>query len=152
MRSADVAEDLVQDVFASVWRLRDRLDAGPGMRAYLYAATRARTLNHLAHERVEERGRQEFAVPDGPDSALPSAAEDALAQGELAEAVQRVLEIMPPRQREVVALRLRDQLTAAEIGARLGISPRTVEVHIARATHTLRELLPKLLGEIPRAR
>ncbi|MGH7632465.1 MAG: sigma factor-like helix-turn-helix DNA-binding protein, partial [Gemmatimonadaceae bacterium] len=65
---------------------------------------------------------------------------------DVTRAVERVLRLMPPRQREVASLRLRGQLTTPEIAAKLRISPRTVEVHIARATRMLRERLPKLLG------
>ncbi len=44
---------------------------------------------------------------------------------------------------------LRRQLSTAAIAQRLGISPRTVEGHIARATKALREQLPAPLSTEP---
>ena len=149
VRSREAAEDLVQDVFLRLWRARHRLEFGTGARAYLYLATRTRALNHLRRERNEEQRRRMSAL-DGimtiepalaPESDPPATAEH------IVRAIERALETMPPRQRQVAALRLRHQLRTREIAARLGISARTVEVHIARATKTLRELLPALLAD-----
>ena len=83
-------------------------------------------------------------VADEP--ALPPDAECKLEQDEITRAIEQVLNTMPPRQRQVAALRLRHQLPTAAIAEKLGISPRTVEVHVARATKALREQLPALLS------
>ena len=153
VRSRETAEDVVQDVFLRLWRVWDRVEIGPDTRAYLYVATRRRALNHLKRERSEDR-RSEFPhgiVSDGP--ALPPDAESRVDADEITRAIEQVLQTMPPRQRQVAALRLREQLTTLEIAQRLGISPRTVEVHIARATRALREQLPALLpGQTPPSR
>ena len=151
VRSREAAEDLVQDVFLRLWRIRDRVEVGASIQSYLYITTRARALNHLKRERNEERGRQRYAPPLMADAepALPPEGESRVEADEITRAIERALDAMPPRQREVAALRLRHQLTTAEISKKLGISPRTVEVHIARATKTLRELLPKLLPNTP---
>ena len=146
VRSRETAEDLVQDVFLRLWRAWDRVEIGTDTRAYLYVATRSRALNHLKRERHHDRDRA--ILPYGVESdapALPPEAESRLDADEITRAIERVLDAMPPRQRLVAALRLREQLTTAEIAQRLGISPRTVEVHIARATKALREQLPALL-------
>ena len=148
VRSREAAEDLVQEVFLRLWRLWDRVDIGPDTRAYLYVATRSRALNHLKRERHEARDRA--GLPRGilsDEPALPPEAESRLASDEITRAIEHVLRGMPDRQRQVAALRLREQLTTAEIARRLGISPRTVEVHIARATRALREQLPALLPD-----
>jgi RNA polymerase sigma-70 factor (ECF subfamily) len=153
VRSRETAEDLVQEVFLRLWRAWDRVDVGPNIRAYLYATTRSQALNHLRHEQSEERARR-MNFPRGiagDDAALPPAGEANVETDEIVRAIERVLATMPPRQREVAALRLRHQLPTAAIAERLGISPRTVEVHIARATKALREQLPALLSNRPPA-
>jgi RNA polymerase sigma-70 factor (ECF subfamily) len=141
-----MAEDVVQDVFFRLWRVWDRVEIGPGIRAYLYATTRSRALNYIKHEQSEERRRMNHPYGIASDEpALPAEGETRVEGEEIVRAIEQVLSLMPPRQREVVALRLRHQLTTREIAERLSISPRTVEVHIARATKALREQLPKLL-------
>jgi RNA polymerase sigma-70 factor, ECF subfamily len=148
VRSRETAEDLVQEVFFRLWRGWEQVDTGTGIRAYLYVATRSRALNHLAHERAEDRAYT-LAFPRGivaEEPALPPEADRNLDVDDISRAIEQVLDTMPPRQREVAALRLRHQLSTADIARRLGISPRTVEVHIARATKALREQLPALLA------
>jgi RNA polymerase sigma-70 factor (ECF subfamily) len=147
VRSRDAAEDLVQDAFLRLWRSWGRVEIGPNTRAYLYVLTRSLALNHLKREKTEARALH-MSYPRGISSvepALPSEGEAKVVADEIVRAIEQVLATMPPRQREVAALRLRHQLSTADIATRLGISPRTVEVHIARATKALREQLPVLL-------
>jgi RNA polymerase sigma-70 factor (ECF subfamily) len=147
VRSRETAEDLVQDVFFRLWRGRDKVEMGPDIRAYLYVATRSRALNHVKHEHMSARA-QVLAFSHGTTGDAPARASDAdrnLETDDISRAIEQVLASMPPRQREVAALRLRHQLPTTAIAERLGISPRTVEVHIARATKALREQLPAIL-------
>lgn len=148
VRSREVAEDLVQEVFFRLWRGWETVEVGPGIRAYLYVATRSRALNYIRHENTAARARV-LAFPrgmTGDDPALPPEVDTRLEADDITRAIEQVLASMPPRQREVASLRLRHQLTTTAIAQRLGISPRTVEVHIARATKALREQLPTLLA------
>jgi RNA polymerase sigma-70 factor (ECF subfamily) len=149
VKSRDTAEDVVQDVFSRLWVRWKGIDVGANVRAYLYQATRTHALNHLERRRIEQRGLLRYVGPVSTDlgPALPPEGEARVQADDITRAVEKVLRLMPPRQREVASLRLRDQLTTAEIAAKLGISPRTVEVHIARATRLLRDRLPALLGQ-----
>src|SRR5882672_3594833 len=76
VRSRETAEDLVQEVFFRLWRGRDAVEMGPGIRAYLYVATRSRALNYLKHERVEARA-QTLAFPRGITGDEPARGPDA---------------------------------------------------------------------------
>ena len=52
------------------------------------------------------------------------------------------LETLSPRQREVIELRWREQLSYDEIAKRLNVSKKTVAMHLARAMEHLRDTLP----------
>jgi RNA polymerase sigma-70 factor (ECF subfamily) len=148
VRSRETAEDLVQDVFLRLWHRWEQVEMGPDIRAYLFTVTRSRALDHLRRERTKARAAA-LALPRGITGDEPALSPDAdrkLEADEISRAIERVLATMPPRRREIIALRLRHHLPTAVIAQRLGISPRTVEVHIARATKTLREQLPALLS------
>lgn len=146
VRSREAAEDLVQEVYWRLWRVWPQLAPDTNLQAYLYTSVRNHSLNHLRRQRAEER-RLAYVTPapfsEGP--VLLTEGEAQIAADEITAAVERVVAGMPRRRREVAALRLRDQLSTADIAARLGVSPRTVETHIAKITHTLREQLPLLL-------
>jgi RNA polymerase sigma factor (sigma-70 family) len=57
---------------------------------------------------------------------------------------------LPPRQRQVVALRLLLDLDTTRTAETLGITPNTVMAHMARAIAALRaDLMPELQQESP---
>jgi RNA polymerase sigma-70 factor (ECF subfamily) len=147
VRSRDSAEDVVQDVFFRLWRVWERVDVGDGIRSYLFITTRSRALSALRRMKSVEARERLFApeevMPDDSASLADDAASEEVA--DVSRAIERVLAMMTPRQREVAILRHRRQLTTAEIARRLQISPRTVEHHAASATKTLRAHLPGLL-------
>src|SRR5690606_37782308 len=90
VRSREISEDLVQDLFASICENRDRWLPGGSIRQYLFTAARNRALTHLRHEVVVRRfesavARDPVTLADGrvterPDdlartAALPAACE-----------------------------------------------------------------------------
>jgi RNA polymerase sigma-70 factor, ECF subfamily len=141
LKSEDAAVDLVQDVFAHLWEHRGEVRIRGTMRAYLFAATRNRALNVIAHARIEARWR-ERSSQEGDASQRPPLTPDALAEhGELHAAVEAALRSLPPRAREIARLRWIDRLSRREIAEVLGIAVPTVSVHLTRTVKRLRGLL-----------
>src|SRR2546429_8919136 len=56
VHSRDVAQELVHDVFATLWEERGRLSVDR-LKSYLYAAVRNLAISHLRHELVARRRR-----------------------------------------------------------------------------------------------
>src|SRR5688572_27830244 len=107
LHSVDDARDLVHDVFFRVWRDRRRIGIQRDLRTYLYATVRNRALDRLKRQRIEERwvARQDAdAVVEGD-----STADDIVA------AMQQAVDMLPPRQREVLELRWERGLSYDEV-------------------------------------
>lgn len=148
VRSAEVAKDVVHEAFLRLWRQRSEVDlGGPTVRSYLFTIVRYRSLDHLRRRRVEDRWRQSYAAPimaeEGAVSAVPDPDQE-LAAKEIRGAIARAVEALPRRQQQVLLLRWQHQASYEEIAETLGISPKTVAVHIARAIQRLRELLARM--------
>jgi RNA polymerase sigma-70 factor (family 1) len=145
VRSAETAKDLVHEAFLRLWQQRSRVDlAGPSARSYLYTIVRYQALDHLRRRRVEERWRQEYAAPIMADQGsvlAPTDPDQDLAASEIRGAIGRAVDALPRRQQQVLLLRWQRQASYEEIAESLGISPKTVAVHAARAIQRLRELL-----------
>jgi RNA polymerase sigma-70 factor (ECF subfamily) len=137
LRDRAVAEELVQDVMLELWRRRETLAADGSAQAYLFQATRNRVLNHLRHRKIEQRSEPEIIA----DSSPSPPADAAVAEGELDVAVQRAVQSLPDRCREVFELSRVHGLKYAEIARQLGISVKTVEAQMGKALRTLRERL-----------
>ena len=139
---ADV-EDLRQDVYAHV--LRAAKEHIPDKAKPFVMAT-ARNL-------IIDRIRREQVVPiDAADIDVIEVAADAPGPDRIASArdtmrrLQRALDHLPPRCREVVVLRRIDGLSRQEIAVRLGIAEKTVADHITRG---MCAIASELFGDTP---
>jgi RNA polymerase sigma-70 factor (ECF subfamily) len=147
VQSGETAKDLVHEAFLRLWRQRAQVDLGaPAARSYLYTVVRYQALDHLRHRRVEERWRTEYAAPmmATHGAVMPADPDQEFAANEMATTIQRAVEALPRRQREVLLLRWQQQASYDEIAETLGISPKTVAVHLGRALERLRELLAQV--------
>ena len=143
VRSRDVAQELVQDVFAKLWEDRQRLSLRDCFKNYLYTAVRNRAISHLRHDVVERRC---IADPsEHHDSDGGNEGELRLEAEELEAVVERVLRQLPERCRVALALRWQRHMTYAEVAEAMGISVKTVEIHIGRGLAALREAYRGLL-------
>ena len=136
----ETAEEIVQELFCWIWEQRFTIEMPHGVRPWLFSAVRNRSLNVLRNRRVEFSIHERVArdARSSPRVDLPDAE---LAARDLSEAVARVVAAMPPRCREAYTLIRQQQLSYAEAARVLGISPKTVEIHMTRATAILRAAL-----------
>src|SRR5690625_3483027 len=137
--SDDLAEDIVQDVFLSIWKDPERWVSADRVRVLLFVAARNRAVDHLRHLRVRERHVQR-TIAEGPTRMAPRA-DDALAHKEVQEALDEAVASLPDRAREIFLLSREQGLTYREIAERLGISIKTVETQIGRSLKRLRAQL-----------
>jgi RNA polymerase sigma-70 factor (ECF subfamily) len=128
------AEDALQEVFLGILRRRGKPNI-ENMQAYLFRAARNQALMVLRKRRNQDR-RSAAATVCWIDV-------DACAQHdrEVAIDIARALQQLPLEQREVIALKLGEDLTFAEIGKALGISQNTAASRYRLALARLRRLL-----------
>ncbi|MEO8192362.1 MAG: RNA polymerase sigma-70 factor [Gemmatimonadales bacterium] len=143
VRSGAVAEEIVQDVMLELWKRRDTLAEDSSPQAYLFQATRNRSLNHVRHERVARESEPYTSRPETVDATAHSR----VVEDEMAVAVRQAVAGLPDRCREVFELSRVSGLRYAEIATVLGISVKTVEAQMGKALRVLREELAAWLPE-----
>lgn len=141
VRTPDVAEELVQDLFLKLWTKREQLSDIETFRTYLYRAARNQALNWLRRQKLERRWQEEHAGDEEATTAQ-TADEDA-SEHEVAVAVRAAIDRLPPRCREVFLLSRDGGLTYLEIARTLDISVKTVETQMGRALKSLRTALQR---------
>ena len=139
VRSQDLAEELVQDVFLKLWSKREQLADIETFRTYLFRAARNTALNYLRRAKLERRWQEEQGRAEEPHTTF--AADDDAVEQELSVAVQEAINRLPPRCREIFLLSRDGGLTYAEIARSLEISVKTVETQMGRALKSLRASL-----------
>ena len=134
------AEDVVQEVFV---RLMSTPDARPGnVRAWLFAAVRNAAIDAArSHSRRKLRERSAGA---GPAWFEPR-------PGDLLDAddAQKAVAQLPPRQREVVVLRLWSGMTLNEIAQVTGSAISTVHDDYRRGLDAVRRMMEKPCSTSP---
>jgi len=139
MRLQPDAEDVLQDVFAQVWRQASRYDASRGtVVGWLVTLTRSRSLDRLRRSRSrpqttdDEQAAQELADGSpGIDLTLVSEQQ--------ASAVRAALEALPENQRVPLELAYYEGLSQSEIAERLGTPLGTIKTRMRQALLRLRD-------------
>lgn len=139
-----IAENIVQDVFVSVWQSRTNLDPSKMIKAYLFTAVKNNSLKHLRRLNIENKGIEGsppyISNDERPDKKLD--------ENELAVEVHQAINELPEKCREIFTMNRFDNLKYSEIAEILDISIKTVETQMGRALKKLRERLTPLLTMI----
>lgn len=130
VRSAADAEDIVQDAFVRFWRKQHSI----GNRALLFATVRSIALDLLRRDSRRAR-READAVADGEQSTEPHFNFGNEGQQQLAAAIDR----LPQEQREVLVMKIWNELTFADIASVLGISQNTAASRYRYALAAMRK-------------
>jgi RNA polymerase sigma-70 factor, ECF subfamily len=128
----ELAEEVVQDVFAQLWRHAEDYDQRrASVRTWLYAIARNRIID--AHRRAAARPKR--ADDDSLDNAaeMDAALDHALLRWQVTAALAR----LSPSHREVIRLAHYGGLTMREIAKRTGVPLGTVK---SRTSYALRHL------------
>jgi RNA polymerase sigma-70 factor, ECF subfamily len=129
--SASDAQDAVADVFLTAWRRLDELPEGDAARVWLYATAR----RVIANQRRSNRRRT--ALHDRLAREAASAAHDRPTTRE-ESLVHDALELLAPRDREILLLSEWEGLSAAEIASVLGCLTVTARGRLHRARRRFR--------------
>jgi RNA polymerase sigma-70 factor (ECF subfamily) len=136
-----LAQDVVQEVFLSLWRDARRFDAGRGTVAtYLLSMTHHRAVDVVRQEENLRRWRtSDEGLELEPD---PKArVEDEVEASERRAAVRAALGELPAAQREAVALAYFGGYTQREVAALVGVPLGTVKTRMAAGMRKMRQAL-----------
>lgn len=135
------AEDLVQNVFINLWTKRDTLEIRSSIKSYLYKSVYNLFINdyrkELRNDNVLDKIHYEVLQQsiDEEEHSIKSKL----------DWVNKEINALPPKSKEIFVMNKRRGLTYKEISKILDISENTVESHISRALKRIRQNIPKSL-------
>jgi len=130
----DLSRSVAQQVFVDLWIKRERLQVD-SLQSYLYQSARNASLDLLKHKKAESRY---LSMLDKVESGQLN---DPMEEAELANRINRAIQHLPEKCREIFVLCRFEELKYAEIAARLNISVKTVEMQVSIALKKLRNEL-----------
>lgn len=136
--SSAVGEEVVQDVFLTLWRGRHSLTVQTSPATYLRVAVRNAAASYLRREQLRARYDAEFAVAS---RTYDPGIDVTLAQAETGAVLRAAIARLPERCRLAFEYHQLREMTYKEIASTLGISPKTVDAQIVRAVKLLRAQL-----------
>lgn len=134
-------EDLVQDIFINIWKNRESLNFQYSLKAYLFACTRYEVYRQIKLK-VRQRERSDDLDFNRIEYYNPH---NELEYKQLMENVERIVNVLPERCKEVYLLSREEQLSHKEIASRLKVSTKTVENQITIALRRIRNDLNRSL-------
>lgn len=140
VKSPALAEDLAQDVFVKFWERRDQLHDIENMDAWLYTLARNHLTDHYRRLATEKKYQESVwnHMERHSNRVLLE-----IYKKELENEINKLLDQLSPRQKEVYILSRENGLTLDEIAARLKISPNTAKNHLVHALKVVRTGLNK---------
>lgn len=152
----DLAEDLAQDVFLRVYRARKRYVPASKFSTWLFTITNNVASNAL---RTLSRRKEVNVTPVSPDASGANPIEHTalaasalmptrqLDKTEMSEVVRMAIETLNERQRMAVLLAKFEQLSYAEIGEIMDMTPQAIKSLLSRARANLRQVLEPYLEQ-----
>ncbi|PSL48016.1 RNA polymerase sigma-70 factor (ECF subfamily) [Chitinophaga niastensis] len=141
VRSNQVAEEVVSDVFINIWEMRRRLPEIAHLKVYLYVSTKNLSLKYLLKQQKKAAISIDEVVVDieSPDYNP----EELIVNAELIASYEKAVSSLPPRCKLIFKLIKEDGLKYKEIAEILNISVKTIDsqlsialAKIARAINT----------------
>ena len=135
----EIAKDIVQDLFISVWEQELNFDSVQALKTFLYNSVRNRSLNYLKHLQVEEKyvQRMKGKTSEPVDMYLE------IEKQEMYRHIFAVIDELPARCKEIFEMHLQGKKNS-EIAELLHLSIETVKTQKKRALKQLRKKISPL--------
>ncbi|WP_312192191.1 sigma-70 family RNA polymerase sigma factor [Sphingobacterium sp.] len=132
------AEDILQDVFTSLWNRRDRIEVEDSIYPYLFKAAKYEVIDWIARDQKRIIHFERLVLPLENEPVGPSDSDERLMVKELSFLLDNEIAKMPITMQSAFNLSRIEGLSVKEIAFRLSISEQTVKNNISLALSRLR--------------
>jgi RNA polymerase sigma-70 factor (ECF subfamily) len=136
IKSPEIAEELVQEVFINIWERHDSLNITSSIKSYLFTSVKYRAFNYLRLQMPKEKLLENVEVLD-----TFANIEDYQVSPELKKEVSKAIDSLPTKCRAILIMSKIDGKSHREIATELGVSEKTIENQITIAFKKLRVAL-----------
>ena len=131
----DDAKDITQELFTSLWLKGINIEFNTNISGYLYITARHKVINLIRQNKVR---RDYLSSLSQYEHDMSNTTLDQLNARDLASALERELQSLPVKMREIFELSRKQNLSHKEIAIRLDISDKTVKKQISNALKIIR--------------
>ncbi|MEG0038180.1 MULTISPECIES: RNA polymerase sigma-70 factor [Bacteroides] len=135
LTSSSEIEEVVQDVFVKVWEARIFIKENENFKGFLFIITR----NIIFNQFRKSFNESAYKLAVLKSSSETYGIEEEMEASDLQSYINKLIEELPPRQRDVFQMSRDQHLSYKEIAQQLDITEKTVERHINEALKFLRK-------------
>ena len=136
--STESAEEIVEELFYTLWKNREQLQIFQSVKSYLYRAVRNEAVQYCEHQEVKERYSASVQSARESEDSPPDDPHFQLEYKELQTLISHALHKLPDRRRRIFTMHRMQGMKYAEIALALSLSVKTVEAEMTKVLRTLR--------------
>ncbi|WP_256010156.1 RNA polymerase sigma-70 factor [Desertivirga xinjiangensis] len=130
IQDKEAAQDIVQEIFVSLWLRRDSIPHSTTLAGYLFTAARFKGISHIQASANKTKHLDNLIKYYSEQRDVVN---EEYAAKELNLVLNKEIEKLPPKMREVFVLSRKENLSYKEISEKLNISDKTVKKQINNA-------------------
>lgn len=138
----DIAQDITQDIFISLWEKRDTLEIKESLAAYLLGSVKYRVINYFKANITREKYQEDLLSLIGNTSTLH--ANNKLAIKEIHQELDEAIAELPERMGLIFSMSRKQEKSNDEISEELNLSMQTVKNQLTAALKIIRKRLAYL--------
>lgn len=146
-KSEEKAEDIVQNTFLKIWEKRSILVNVRSFRSYVYKVSKNLLIDELRRNQTEAKILF-MLKPDSEESGERS--DSKIIYGQYNQIIQEAINLLPEKRKQIVIMRLMDDMSLDEIAEHLSISKSVVKKQFYAGIDLIRRYL-RFNGELPHA-
>jgi len=145
----DIAEEIVSDTFLKIWERRKQLEINTSVKAYLFHAVCNNSLNYLRKLKAENNLGEYFRETSSENLGFAVPAEElqeqSLIMENIGQKIEDAISLLPEQQQRAFRLKRLESKKTKEVAEIMGLSVKTIEMHLSKATMHLRKYLKDYL-------
>lgn len=142
VENTEAAEEIVHDVFITIWNKADQLNIQSSMKSYLFRSIVNSSLNHIKKDKMMFEKQSAYKIAQVQE--LENAEDETIEADEaLLKGLEDALALLPEKCKQVMYLSRFGKLKQQDIADQMEISIKTVKNHLTYGFKKLREYLEK---------
>lgn len=139
LKSEVVADDVLQDVFLTIWNNRSKISLDKSFCSYLFCITANKCYDYFRIIKRDKDLIKKLPLP----SIYSNSIEKSIDEQEAFEVLYNTIELLPQKRKFIFRLCKIECKTYTEVSLQLGISLSTISDHIVKANHFIRTQIIK---------
>ncbi len=136
LKDHDQSEELVQDVFVTLWQKKEQINPDLHFENYLFTICYNSIRKFFRRKKIESKVK-DYLLKNSPEC-IPETSNE-LIYNELIDLLNHTVEKLPNKRKKVFKLSRQEGKGIKEIAEKLNISSRTVETHLSKALKFIKQ-------------